>query len=67
MPDISMCKDHECPSRLKCYRYMAEPSEQWQPYAKFERRPNADRCVFFWTILNNPSVVKNAKESTDEN
>ena len=36
MPDISMCRDHACPSRGQCYRYMATPSER-QTYAEFWR------------------------------
>jgi hypothetical protein len=31
MPDISMCRNKECPLRSKCYRFLATPSF-WQAY-----------------------------------
>ena len=47
MADISMCDDRECPSRLKCYRFIALPSEWTQSYEMFERPPLADKCDDF--------------------
>jgi hypothetical protein len=47
MPDISMCADDDCPSRLKCYRYVALPSDIRQDYADFERQPNQQRCNYY--------------------
>lgn len=41
MADIAMCLDHECPSRVHCYRYRAKPSE-WQSYAGFKHE--GERC-----------------------
>ena len=35
MPDIAMCKNQECPVRLKCYRFVAIPSEYRQSYMNF--------------------------------
>ena len=48
MPDISMCTNTDCPSRGKCYRYLARPSDPWQTYSKFEVTDGADRCDSFW-------------------
>lgn len=47
MPDISMCRNIECPHHINCYRYKAEPNPYWQAYAQFE--PDEEgRCEFFW-------------------
>ncbi len=62
MPDIAMCKDHECPSRHVCWRYLAPPTPDWQPYAAFERLRKTDRCDFYWRITNGklPGVLRDA-------
>ena len=39
MPDITMCKDDECPSRKDCYRFMAEPNPRRQSYFAESPRP----------------------------
>lgn len=49
MPDISMCLDGECPSRLTCWRFMATP-DCWQSYAAFERPDGTDRCYAYWEM-----------------
>lgn len=49
MPDITMCKDKECPLKNECYRYRAIPSEYRQSY--FAESPRkADKCYHFWEI-----------------
>ena len=35
-PDISMCKDEECPRRNECYRFTATPDPRWQCYAGYK-------------------------------
>lgn len=47
MPDISMCNNYKCPSRLTCYRFLAEPSSV-QTYALFEVKEGEDRCSSYW-------------------
>jgi hypothetical protein len=50
-PDISMCADDECPSRAKCYRSKAsgtKPCEYRQAFADFGRKPEDERCGYFW-------------------
>ena len=34
MPDISMCKNKDCPMRADCYRFIARPSyvQAYQPF-----------------------------------
>jgi hypothetical protein len=39
MPDITMCKNDNCPLTVSCYRYNAKPS-QLQSYAMFEPQIN---------------------------
>lgn len=37
MPDISMCKDINCPLRHRCDRFMATPDKyQWYAGFKFD-------------------------------
>lgn len=45
MPDITMCKDHDCPKREDCYRYKAAPS-MFQSYFKGTPR-RGDWCSYF--------------------
>lgn len=49
MPDISMCKDNSCPSRKRCYRWMAVPAPI-QSYMDFKCPPNEDKCDDFWDM-----------------
>lgn len=45
-PDITMCLDHKCPQKDKCYRYTATPS-RWQ--AVFSKTPRkGKKCEYFW-------------------
>lgn len=48
MPDISMCSDQECPSRMECYRFRAIAGEfQWYgPY----HHDDGDKCESFVPI-----------------
>jgi len=51
MPDISMCKNKQCPLSQKCYRHEdsgTKPSEYWQSYADFEYANG--KCEDFWPI-----------------
>jgi hypothetical protein len=56
MPDITMCKNDNCPLTVSCYRYNAKPS-QLQSYAKFE--PKIDEvldeieCKMYLEMPNN--------------
>lgn len=47
MPDITMCLNDECPSRWRCHRYTARPSER-QSYSKFEPPHGRKTCNEFW-------------------
>lgn len=58
MPDISMCKNNECPLKQKCYRYRAVPNHL-QTYASF--KPNDKGiCEYFWKIEKGMHVRKTA-------
>lgn len=48
MADISMCLDHNCPSRNYCYRYTAIADKYRQSYADFKRPIYKDKCSHFW-------------------
>lgn len=45
-----MCSDKDCPSRERCYRFTATPSEYLQAYGQFGREKDADKCSSFWPV-----------------
>lgn len=47
MADICMCTNHECPVRMKCYRYTATATPMWQGYFYPDPEYN-DGCEHFW-------------------
>lgn len=47
MPYIAMCRDLECPSREKCYRFTAKPSGDRQSWMCFNRPNNRKRCDYY--------------------
>ncbi len=46
MPDISMCKNFQCPLKDNCYRYVAKPSFH-QTYTYFEYKDGCDYHLEF--------------------
>lgn len=61
MPDIAMCMNSNCPSRMKCYRYMAEPNPYRQSYGDFKPFiTHKDRCEYFTPIRKDDRIT--AKE-----
>lgn len=50
MPDISMCNNRLCPSRIRCYRFMAIPSQHGQTYSYFVVNDFEGKCEYFWPI-----------------
>ena len=46
MPDITMCTNHECRDRKKCWRYTAIPNPKWQSWAEFIV-PEDGKCKAF--------------------
>ena len=49
MPDISMCADESCPSKMQCYRYfvnLAEPGETYTVH-DFGAVRQGDKCDSF--------------------
>ena len=50
MADISMCINESCPLKLSCYRYLAQPDDIMQSYAKFEweKENGVISCPVFW-------------------
>jgi hypothetical protein len=63
MPDISMCRNEECPLKDSCYRYVAEPSH-YQAYGKFEYKDGCDHYLKFHgsrPMLNHIRDILNGK------
>jgi hypothetical protein len=49
MPDITMCRDKECPHKDRCYRFLAEPNKLYQSF--FCATPREDsQCIYFGSI-----------------
>lgn len=71
MPDISMCADDDCPSRAECYRHKASgtvPSEPWQTFMDWKRKPDDARCAAFWPVLHTkPRHVVKTEQNQDAN
>lgn len=49
MADITMCENHKCYVKEKCYRYQAIPSE-YQSYSYFDYDDSQGNC--FWEFKN---------------
>ena len=67
MSDISMCQNIECPSRGKCYRYLAFPDE-YQSYTDFKpkERFGMNMCNEFWNVSGRTSSIRTLKEVNTE-
>ena len=51
MPDITMCKGLKCPSKEKCYRFKAKPTEHRQSYFANTPKLNKDgKCDYFYPL-----------------
>ena len=50
MPDISMCRDEDCPVRHTCYRYVATPTPQWQCYFQPPRKLPNRGGAYYWPV-----------------
>lgn len=48
MPDISMCMNDTCPSRVSCFRFRAQPHPYRQAYSEF--KPDGDKCTDYSDI-----------------
>lgn len=50
MPDITMCKNKDCPLKDKCYRFTAEPSMRQFYFTENPSRINKGKfeCSMFW-------------------
>ena len=48
MADVTMCRDAECPAKLKCYRFLALPSDLYQSFfSESPRLPSKGSCDYF--------------------
>ena len=47
MADISMCFNHDCPSKGLCYRYMAIPDSEYQSCCDFVVPEGKKKCDSF--------------------
>ncbi len=45
-----MCMNKECPSRFKCYRFVAKGNPNWQSYADYKPKEGEDKCEDFWDV-----------------
>lgn len=61
MPDISMCKNAECPSSRYCYRFRARPNIVKQEYREFKVIPGSIVCKDFLSIRQWKTTFKGWK------
>ena len=53
MVDIAMCRRQDCPRRLSCFRYLAEPDD-WQSYIAIK---DVDKCDMYWQVKNRKELA----------
>lgn len=58
MPDIAMCANKTCASRMQCFRYRAIPNGDRQSWASFNPPAGADRCDRFKPIYPNGQPLR---------
>ena len=61
MPDITMCLNHDCPSKIKCHRYTVPPSEI-QSFAVFKLEKRKLKCNVFIPKKLDTKVVEPDEE-----
>lgn len=54
MPDITMCKDQDCPKKDNCYRFTATPDELQIYYVNSPWFNN--QCEFFWDNQHHETI-----------
>ena len=59
MPDIGMCSNQSCPSKLKCYRFMAIPNIPRQSYNGYTVEEGKKKCKSFNKILKGDRLNSN--------
>lgn len=66
MPDISMCSNQSCPSRLECYRFVARPNPYRQSFfVGLEPDEKTGKCEHFWQADANDIAHYNAREDRE--
>lgn len=63
MADISMCVNHKCPSKLKCYRYTAPWNEYRQTISGYSHDESTGKCDSFW---DNTGYAKDVRVTKGE-
>jgi hypothetical protein len=57
MSDITKCQDRTCSFKDSCYRYTAQPKENFQSW--FVKSPRtATDCEFYYGCKNNYETIK---------
>lgn len=49
--DITMCQNHNCPLKMRCYRYTAKADPHWQSYfmaTPLKVEKGVAKCEYFW-------------------
>lgn len=62
MPDITMCKDHDCNLKETCFRYNAKP-DYYQSYFVGSTKDEDGKCDYFWIskVLQSPYPEEDLK------
>lgn len=62
MPDITMCKNEECPLHMGCYRFRATPS-CYQSYSMFSPDMEGE-CQYYWPTFSEQARLKKRSRKT---
>ena len=57
MPDISMCKEKDCPKARDCYRFRAIPTRGRQSYFLFEEDYDRENCEYHWPLKEGDRIL----------
>ncbi len=63
MPDITMCLNHACTQREKCFRYKAKPKQQRQAYFLDDTLDQDGTCEFFWEMQGYSDNLKGEQDA----
>lgn len=58
-----MCTNSSCPSKEKCYRWVATPNERWQSYSSFSGPEEGKDCSGFLKISTRDEKNLNFSET----
>ena len=50
MPDITMCRDNDCPMKDTCYRFQATPRPNGNQSYFYVGLRDGEKCQYYWEM-----------------